>query len=138
MKKILILLFLINIPYFLFSQYNESDLTINITNISNDNGQLIIKLYNSEENFLKSSFQTINTKIINGKSKLVIENIPAGNYAIAIIHDENKNNKLDFNIFGIPSENTAASNNAKAFFGPPSYKNAYFVVNKPVIQNIEM
>ena len=34
------------------------------------------------------------------------------------------------NMMGIPSEDYAASNNAKGFMGPPSYKDAKFTVDK--------
>jgi uncharacterized protein (DUF2141 family) len=30
--------------------------------------------------------------------------IKPGNYAIAVIHDENRNGELDTNMFGIPKE----------------------------------
>lgn len=47
-------------------------------------------------------------------------------YALACFHEENKNGKLDTGLFGIPSEGTVASNQAKGFMGPPSFKDAKF------------
>jgi uncharacterized protein (DUF2141 family) len=52
--------------------------------------------------------------------------IPAGTYAVACIHDENKNGKLDTGALGIPTEGTVASNHAKGFMGPPSFDKAKF------------
>jgi len=46
---------------------------------------------------------------------------PKANYAMAIFHDENENDKLDTNWLGIPKEPISAFSNAKlkTFFGPP-------------------
>ena len=52
--------------------------------------------------------------------------IPAGTYAVACFHDENKNGKLDTGLFGIPTEGTVVSNHAKGFMGPPSFEKARF------------
>jgi uncharacterized protein (DUF2141 family) len=52
--------------------------------------------------------------------------MPAGTYAVACLHDENKNGKLDTGLFGIPKEGTVASNHAKGFMGPPSFDKAKF------------
>jgi uncharacterized protein (DUF2141 family) len=56
----------------------------------------------------------------------VFEPIPAGTYAVACFHDENKNGRLDTGLFGIPTEGTVVSNHAKGFMGPPSFGNARF------------
>jgi uncharacterized protein (DUF2141 family) len=34
----------------------------------------------------------------------LFSDIKPGNYAIAVIHDENRNGELDTNMFGIPKE----------------------------------
>lgn len=50
----------------------------------------------------------------------------AGVYAVACFHDENGNGKMDTGLFGIPTEGTVVSNNAKGFMGPPSFEKARF------------
>ena len=122
-----------------FVSSNKASIKVNITNIENSKGQVIVALYTNEADFPKKPFLSKTNKIIDGKSVVIFDNIKKGKYAIAIIHDENSNGKLDFNILGIPSENTAASNNAKGLFGPPSWEDAVFTVeNGNVIQEIEM
>lgn len=54
--------------------------------------------------------------------------LPSGNYAIALIHDENGNNKLD-TMFGIPREGFGFSRNPAIRFGPPRFDSAQFVVS---------
>ena len=61
------------------------------------------------------------------------ENIPFGEYAVKVIHDENIDNNLDTNWLGIPKEAFGFSNNARARFGPPDFKDAMFKINKSEI-----
>lgn len=61
-----------------------------------------------------------------------------GGYAIAIIHDENGNGKLD-TFAGIPREGIGFSRNPVLRFGPPSFRSAEFMVSgAPVRQEIRL
>jgi len=51
--------------------------------------------------------------------------VPPGDYVLAVIHDENSNNKLD-TAFGIPREGFGFSRNPAIHFGPPSFEAAKF------------
>ena len=53
--------------------------------------------------------------------------LPYGNYAIALIHDENGNDKLD-TAFGIPREGFGFSMNPRLGFGAPKFAAAEFRV----------
>jgi len=53
--------------------------------------------------------------------------LPAGDYALAVIHDANGNAKLD-TMLGIPKEGFGFSRNPAIGFGPPSFSNARFPV----------
>ncbi len=67
--------------------------------------------------------------IQGGRAHCVFDDLePGREYAVAAFHDENGNNDLDTGLFGIPSEGTGASNDARGFMGPPSYPDARFVM----------
>ena len=117
-----------------FGAFSQGDISVEINNIPNNEGQIIVSLHSVKENFPKKYSYRKLVKISNRKAITTFHNIPHGDYAISIIHDENKNGKLDFYIFGMPSEKTAASNNAKAFLGPPSWEDAKFTLDKKQIQ----
>jgi len=53
--------------------------------------------------------------------------LPQRGYALAIIHDENSNSKLD-TIAGIPREGYGFSNDAAVRFGPPRFSAARFML----------
>jgi uncharacterized protein (DUF2141 family) len=55
------------------------------------------------------------------------DGLPRGAYAIAVIHDENGNGKLD-TFAGIPREGFGFSRNPAIGFGPPSFAAARFTI----------
>ncbi|EQA96673.1 hypothetical protein L286_23870 [Sphingobium sp. HDIP04] len=56
-----------------------------------------------------------------------------GTYAIAIIHDENGNGKLD-RLAGIPREGVGFSRNPAIRFGAPSFRSAQFAVTGAAVR----
>jgi len=70
--------------------------------------------------------RAMDRSIVNRRAVCVFNDVTPGEYALAAFHDENANNDLDRNIFGIPSEGTGASNDAHNMFGPPGYDDARF------------
>jgi uncharacterized protein (DUF2141 family) len=54
-------------------------------------------------------------------------NVTPGTYALALVHDENANNKMDVAVF-LPKEGFAFSRNPAVVFGPPSFKAAQFSI----------
>jgi uncharacterized protein (DUF2141 family) len=106
------------------------NLTVSVSGLKNNTGVVKVGLYNSDETFLKTTYKSVVSEIKNNEATVTFVGIPAGEYAISTYHDENNNGKLDRNAMGIPSEDYAASNNAKGFMGPPAYKDAKFVIGK--------
>jgi len=60
-----------------------------------------------------------------------------GTYAIALVHDENGNNKMDKAIF-LPREGFGFSRNPAITMGPPSFRSASFAVAGDMHQSIRM
>ena len=58
--------------------------------------------------------------------------LPPGDYAVAAIHDENSNAKLDRNMLGIPKEGFGFANNPHALFSAPPFRAAVVHVGCPV------
>ena len=90
-------------------------------------------LFNNKKGFPNDAGKAINTakgSILNGKATIVLKDIPDGEYAIGVIHDENGNGKMDTNFLGMPKEGVGVSNNAKGHFGSPSYEDSKFRLNR--------
>ena len=60
-------------------------------------------------------------------SGLRFDGLPSADYAIALIHDENSNRRLD-TVAGVPREGFGFSRNPRVLFGPPSFAAARFAV----------
>ena len=124
MKK-LILLASFSIASFAVAQ---NKISVSISGLKNNNGYVMIGLYNKKDAFLNKTFKGNSVVITDKKATLVFNDIPNGEYAVSFFHDANSNGKMDTNFVGIPKESYGASNNAKGFFGPPKYDDAKFLV----------
>lgn len=127
MKNLLLILAIIFSGILTTNAQEESvDLTINISGLNSDKGNLLIGLYNKKESFLKKHFKDDIVKIKDKKSVVIFKGLPKGEYAVSFVHDENNNKKMDTNMFKIPKEDYGCSNNARGFMGPPKYDDAKF------------
>ena len=63
-----------------------------------------------------------------GTGTLRFDGLPRGGYAVAVIHDENGNAKLD-TFAGIPREGFGFSRNPAIGFGPPRFAAARFAID---------
>lgn len=59
--------------------------------------------------------------------------LPSGDYAVALIHDENGNARLD-TFAGVPREGIGFSRNPRLMFGPPRFSAASFAVTNGVVE----
>ena len=65
---------------------------------------------------------------MDGSSTIELE-LAQGDYAISVFLDENRNNKLDTNILGIPKELFGFSNNPRILTGPPSFQESEITID---------
>jgi uncharacterized protein (DUF2141 family) len=105
-----------------------ADLTIHIDDLKAAGGNIQVALYNSAGTFMKSAAGSGKTAAAKDANTVVLKDLPEGEYAFALFHDANANDKLDKNAFGIPTEDYAFSNNALGKMGPPTYEAARFTL----------
>jgi len=119
-------------PQRLYAQ-QTSTLTIQVTGLKNDNGQVCIRLWNKKDGFPtddRKALRTAEVPIVNGTASVVFTGIPFGKYAVSTWHDENKNGKFDTRFPGIPLEGYGISNGTRGKLGPPPFDPSIFPVNK--------
>jgi len=102
----------------------QISLTVEIEQLRNNNGKLLLELNNDKEEVIKGFTETI----ADGKCILVITELKPGKYAFKYFHDENNDEKINTNFMGIPKEGYGFSNNAKGTFGPPSFDKMLFEI----------
>jgi len=103
---------------------------VKILNIKNSRGTIACALFESPKGFpnqyLHFATNIMIIKIRKSQARCDFEDIPPGTYAMAVVHDENMNGKLDTNWLGIPTEGYGFSNDAKALLGAPTFSAASF------------
>ncbi|MGM0454257.1 MAG: DUF2141 domain-containing protein [Thermodesulfobacteriota bacterium] len=124
-----VLIFL-NLPAIAFAQSSCPGIHVKIPNIKNSTGNIACAIFESPEGFPKK-FQSmakvvILKKIQNMQAQCDFVDIPPGTYAIAVIHDENMDGKLDTNWIGVPTEGYGFSNTTIDEFGAPAFSTASF------------
>jgi len=103
---------------------------VRILDIRNSTGTVACALFESPTGFpiefLHYATNVMVIKIRDTRARCDFEDIPPGTYALAVVHDENMNGKLDTGMLGVPLEGYGFSNDAKAWFGAPSFSAASF------------
>ena len=135
MKVIIYILFIITIIssnkvfsqeensiYYITDLRGDISLEMEINNLQSNNGPLYIRILDENENPVIVG----TSSVINYSSKISFDSISPGKYAIQFFHDENENQKMDFNLIGIPKEKFGSSNDVKPILGPPKFEKMLF------------
>jgi len=125
MRRILFLFFIL--PTIVLAQ---NQIAIDVHDVPSSKGKISVAVYNTKEGFLKFDkvFKCDSIVAQKGITRIAIKDLPEGEYALAIFHDENGNDKLDTNWLGIPKEKVAFSKAKMKTFGPPPFKECVFKV----------
>jgi uncharacterized protein (DUF2141 family) len=106
-------------------------LTIIVENVNKDGGNIGVLVFNSSKGWPEDRFAALKDVVVDahaGTVTVTVPDLPAGDYAVAIAHDVNKNHKLDKNLFGKPKEQWGMSNNPHATIKAPSFSTAKFAL----------
>lgn len=84
-------------------------------------------------------FTWCGTRVIagDGRDEVITIDLSNGLYAIKAFVDENNNRKLDIGVLG-PDEPTAFGNDARAFFGPPSFQDSAIAINGTTFHRVTL
>ena len=119
------------------------DITVVITDLRNTEGEILISLYDKAEGFPKDREAIIRSAAVapdaSGQVTIVFEDLPHGDYAIAVLHDEDTSQDMTFGAFHLPKEGYCFSNNVKVRFRPPKFKKTKFTLDgDDVTQMLQM
>ena len=102
----------------------DISLEMEINNLESNKGPIYIRILDENENPVIVG----TSPVINYSSEISFDSIFPGKYAIQFFHDENKNQKMDFNLIGIPKEKFGSSNDVKPILGPPKFEKMLFEI----------
>jgi uncharacterized protein (DUF2141 family) len=104
---------------------SQFKLDIEIVEIRNNNGNIMLQLFDKNEKVLVREISPIH----ENKCSFSIQDLNAGKYAVRYYHDENLNGKMETNLVGKPTEGYGFSNNVIGKFGPPPFDKWLFEIN---------
>lgn len=134
MRNILIPLFGVAAVVFFgsFTKVSSDTYTmkIEVVNLRNEVGNVQFALYNKNgsipDQHYKSYYKIGTAEINNNKASFIFTNLPEGVYAVNILHDENKNGKVDKGMI-LPKEGIGFSNyQAIGLSNRPNFEKASF------------
>jgi uncharacterized protein (DUF2141 family) len=120
------------------AQPEQPGMHVEILGIRNSTGAVACALFEAPEGFpaefMRFAANLMMVRVRVAKATCSFEQIPPGTYALAVIHDENRDGKLGTDWMGVPKEGYGFSNNAKGAFGAPSFEDASFPYNGQSLQ----
>lgn len=103
---------------------------VKILDIKNSAGAVACALFEAPEGFpkkfLRYATSNMMIKIRDTEARCGFLDVPPGTYALAVIHDENRDGELATNWLGVPTEGYGFSNDAKNMMSAPSFEDASF------------
>ena len=122
-----LLAFALVIPLgFTFRSEEIASIRIHIPNVKEGKGEILISLFNQEKGFPEDGALAFRTWRLPPGKNLLLSGIPSGKYALAILHDFDNNQKMTYNLLGMPQEGYASSPEGGPKLSKPRFKNALF------------
>jgi uncharacterized protein (DUF2141 family) len=108
----------------------EGSLTVAFQGVTQPRGAVLCAVFDSKAAYDANTgaVRTLNLPAGAGNFSATLAGLPPGHYAVKSFHDRDGDGKMKFNALGMPLEPYGFSNNARAPFGPPSWRAASFEV----------
>ena len=116
----------------LFGQ-EKTQVQLKIQNIKHAKGNMRVAFYKKGSGFPKEGSITYAKEVkVNqtGEMNFIFTDIPYGEYAIAVFHDKNLNQKIDKNLVGYPTEPFGFSKNFKPRFSEPKFDDCNVAISQ--------
>ncbi|TDO99542.1 DUF2141 domain-containing protein [Marinomonas balearica] len=106
----------------------SAGLQLTFTGLVPNSGYIMGSFYHLEEDFKtgKNGFSQIREPVLSDTLAITVSDLPDAPIIFVSYQDLNDNQALDTNLFGVPTEPYAFSNNAKGRFGPPKFSDMLF------------
>lgn len=118
-------------------------LTVVVDGLRSQNSRVCLRVYANQQGFPLSDTSEVQsgcTKITGRSVKKQFDGLKFGTYAVAVVDDQNKDQKLNTNFLGIPEEGFGISNNPTVSVrtGIPKFKDASFLLKQDMTIRIVM
>ncbi|MEM6516171.1 MAG: DUF2141 domain-containing protein [Bacteroidota bacterium] len=111
---------------------NSTTLKVTVKDVKSKEGTMFFVLWTSNDGFpgeLEKACKIEKVKDFGSSASYTFENLPYGDYAVAVFQDKDNNGELKKNFIGIPREPIAMTN--MTGMGKPSFKKCTITLNSP-------
>ena len=136
-RTLFCVLFLILLPFTgTVAQGNDAPiLEVRVEGIHNSQGMLGVAVFNQRTGYpvrLEHQYEGEWVQLKPGMeaTDVTFDALPAGEYAISVVHDENSNGVMDKTTLGFPTEGVGFSNDCKVKLSAPKYDKCKFPLAK--------
>jgi uncharacterized protein (DUF2141 family) len=113
-------------------------LAVHVDGFRNDKGVIGAAVFKSPDGWPENDRQAFTRNAVpvpgNSRAVLTFPDIPPGRYGIVVLHDENKNHRLDRNLFRVPKEGFGFANNPHVGLAAPSWRESSIEVVCPATE----
>jgi uncharacterized protein (DUF2141 family) len=116
-------------------------LTVTVEGVNHDDGNIGVLVFNAPKGWPEDRFIALKDIVVPahpGTVTVAVPGLPAGDYAVSIAHDVNKNHKVDRNWLGIPKEQWGMSNNPHPSLKVPSFAACKFALTGDLEIHVKM
>ncbi len=140
MKQLFLSLFVVLFSFLCASAQSDSLLTVKVTGIPNNEGHVLVALYDKAADWTKPEVAKYTRKAPASKGAMLIDfaHLAPGKYSAAILHDADDSQDMTFGTFGLPKEGYGFSNNARGMLGAPSFEDCLFEFKRSGMITIEV
>lgn len=104
---------------------NPGHVRVYMTGFDSDDGKALVALFIKEDGFPDEGRRALLRReavIRNGTAEVLFTDVPAGPYAVSVLHDLNGDYEMDTDLLGMPSEGYGVSRDGTRTFGAPRFR----------------
>ena len=124
-----------------FGQPSLGILEIEVSGARNSKGVVLCSVFKDAKGYPDQPSLAIYKSRLPVRDKRVfieVTGLPPGQYAVALLHDENEDGKMNTSMLGLPKEGYGFSNNVMGMMGPPSFSKASVILNEGTKKSISI
>ena len=107
--------------------FADGSLRVTVSGVSNANGVVHVTLYDNAADYPNGGFAHAETvAATEGAVTVTFEDLPPGDYALSVLHDEDEDGEVRTSAVGIPREGVGVSNNYLRGMRRPSFARSLF------------
>ena len=121
------------ISLFSSNALTAQNITVNISGIRAEKGQIVIGVFKDSDTYLKEKpfvNEIFPKKNIKGEAMSVQFSLEPGVYGLCLLDDENNNGEMEYNFLGMPKEGFGFSDYYHKGIKKPKFDSFKFILNK--------